>query len=414
MAIERIVIENFKGIKKLDLEVRPFTVLIGPQSVGKSTTAKLLYYFKDIVRETIQAAIAEPESSLESHLIKRFLNFLPPPTRKSGKSVIRYSVGKEVFLLTSGGTGDSNWCIELPKIFRDEFAAVKNEISKPSKQTDDARYALEFNSEYKFRGGLKKKLGPHFFFAPQFIPAGRSFYAHIEKDPVSFFERATLDPFIAEFGKRLSRLKDDFSRALPRPDDKRPKVAQRAAQLAEQLLSGRYQPEGNRDFIIIGDGQRIPGALWSSGQQESFPLVFFLYRLCQFGLIDESLFVEEPEAHLFPASQRNMVELLALAFNARAGKLTLFITTHSPYILSTLNVLLRAGQLGGNKLNNGANGGVVNPLEALASNSVGSYYMDQNECHSIIDTETGLIDGSGIDDVSGEIAEQFDALNSLQ
>jgi predicted ATPase len=31
MATERIVIENYKGIKKLDLEVRPFTVLIGPQ-----------------------------------------------------------------------------------------------------------------------------------------------------------------------------------------------------------------------------------------------------------------------------------------------------------------------------------------------------------------------------------------------
>ena len=40
--------------------------------------------------------------------------------------------------------------------------------------------------------------------------------------------------------------------------------------------------------------------------------------------------------------------------------------------------------------------------------------MDRNECHSIMDAETGLIDGRAIDDVSGELAEQFDALNDLK
>jgi hypothetical protein len=324
-------------------------------------------------------------------------------------------VGKEVFSLVSARNDDSDWQIALPKDFRDEFTARKSEFLKRTKQTD-TRSVLRIEalkSEIRFLRGLERKLGPQFLSWPLFIPAGRSFYAHFEKDPASFFEKATLDPFIVEFGKLLTRLKYDFLRPLPYPEGKRPKFAQRAAELAEQLLSGRYQKEGQRDFIITGDGQRIPGALWSSGQQEGFPLVFFLYVLCQGSLDGRSLFVEEPEAHLFPASQRIMVELLALAFNARAGRTNLFITTHSPYVLSMLNVLLRAGQLAGDKLKSGTNGG-VNPLEALASDSVGAYYMDQNDCHSIIDKETGLIDGSGIDDVSGEIAEQFDALNSLQ
>lgn len=116
---------------------------------------------------------------------------------------------------------------------------------------------------------------------------------------------------------------------------------------------------------------------------------------------------------MFPTSQRHMVEFLALAFNAIPQRLELFITTHSPYVLSTLNVLLLAGQLPDGKLKSGRNGGVVNPLEILAADSFGAYYMDQNECHSIIDKETGLIDGSGIDDVSGEISEQFDAVSRL-
>jgi hypothetical protein len=412
MAAERIVIENYKGIKKLDLEVRPFTVLIGPQSVGKSTTAKLLYFFKNMAREAGMAATADTETSLEAHLIERFWKFMPPPTRKGGKSVIRYSVGDAVFSLTSAGNGDSNWRIELPKIFRDELASMKKECSEISKTTNTKTWGFRFVAQHRFLASLKRKLGPQFSHAPQFIPAGRSFYAHLEKDPVSFYESATLDPFIAEFGKTLSSLKEDFFGRDPHFGD--PKVLHRATELAQQLLSGKYQREGQRDFIITTDEQRIPAALWSSGQQESFPLVLFLYDLCRGGMSNEILFVEEPEAHLFPSSQRHMVELLAAAFREKKGRLNLFITTHSPYVLSALNVLLLAGRLGGGKLKGGDNEGVVNPLEALAPGSFGAYYMDQNECRLIMDPETGLIDGSGIDDVSGEIAEQFDAVSRLQ
>ena len=133
MAIERIVIENFKGIKKLELEVRPFTVLIGPQSVGKSTTAKLLYFFKNIAREAMNAAMSDAGTSLETQLIQRFWKFMPPPTRKGGKSVIRYVTGNAVFSLVSGRNGDSNWRIELPEFFRREFDVLRNELLKTPK-----------------------------------------------------------------------------------------------------------------------------------------------------------------------------------------------------------------------------------------------------------------------------------------
>jgi hypothetical protein len=410
MAIERIVIENFKGIKKLDLEVRPFTVLIGPQSVGKSTTAKLLYFFKEIAHETVEAA-TNLEVSLESHLVERFQRFMPHPTRKGGKSSIHYYVGRTAFSLTSAGSDDSNWRIELPKMLREEFDALKSELAASPKQASASRLKTLIEFKRRFGDGLKTNLAPQFAFEPQFIPAGRSFYTHIEKDPISFFESATLDPFIALFGKQFARVKNDFLLARFGA----PEFVHRAAELSELLLSGKYCMEGERDLILTADGQKIHGALWSSGQQECFPLVLFLYNLCLGSMGDLSLFVEEPEAHLFPASQRYMVELLALAFRAKAGRLNLFVTTHSPYILSTLNLLLRLGQAGGLKPLRGSNGAVVNPLlEALHSDSLGAYYMDQKGCHSIIDNETKLIDGSGIDDVSGEIAEQFDAIDALQ
>ena len=92
------------------------------------------------------------------------------------------------------------------------------------------------------------------------------------------------------------------------------------------------------------------------------------------------------------------------------------ITTHSPYVLSTLNVLLRAGQLfqQSRRLDRPAISRIVPELEALAPGTVGAYSIDGTESHSIMDAETGLIDGRAIDDVSGELAEQFDALNDLK
>ncbi len=51
--------------------------------------------------------------------------------------------------------------------------------------------------------------------------------------------------------------------------------------------------------------------------------------------------IEEPEAHLFPIAQKQMVELLALMVNQNKWN-TMIITTHSPYILSEFNNLLFA------------------------------------------------------------------------
>lgn len=49
--------------------------------------------------------------------------------------------------------------------------------------------------------------------------------------------------------------------------------------------------------------------------------------------------IEEPESHLFPESQKYMTELVALISNC---KHSVVLTTHSPYVLGTLDNLLYA------------------------------------------------------------------------
>lgn len=51
--------------------------------------------------------------------------------------------------------------------------------------------------------------------------------------------------------------------------------------------------------------------------------------------------VEEPELNLFPTTQRNLLNFLVACCNKRR-KHSLTITTHSPYIINQLNLLLKA------------------------------------------------------------------------
>jgi hypothetical protein len=425
MPTERLVIENFKGISHHDLEVRPFTVLIGPQSVGKSVTAKLLYYFKNLPLELFNAAIGvraeDSEKSLDSWLSGRFDRLLPRPNRATGNSILKYSIGDATFSLQSNGDDYSPWQISLPEFLRAEFAAIKAEYSDMARNKQDQRsllalWGLRASLQDGFLKRLEEKLGQRMPPLLPFIPAGRSFYAQVERDSASFFESARLDPFVAEFGKFLAYLRDPSSSPLRPPSQQ----SDHASRLIDHLLGGKYYREGQRDFIASQDGRKVPMPLWSSGQQESFPLVFLLHKCAEGSLKPLRgtwLFIEEPEAHLFPGSQKIMIELISLAVNSENKHLNVFITTHSPYVLSTLNILIRAGQLfqpGPTASKHAAISRIVPELEALAPGSLGAYSMDRNECRSIMDAETGLIDGRAIDDVSGELAEQFDALNDLK
>jgi hypothetical protein len=405
--MEIIEIENFKGIKSLRLEVRPFTVLIGPQSVGKSVTAKLLYFFRRVI---LFLAESNPKlENLEERLVRRFHEFLQPTPSPNGPSLVRYTQAQSIFeLKLSEG---AEWKITVPPWLDDAFHEfrralpnlVRDELEKQFEILSSMQDLFVNRAASHLPGGVRR---------PWFIPAGRSFYVQVEKDAASYFEHATVDPFIREFGKHLAALK-----VAAQAEGDMPRVSSPASKLVQSLLSGQYVRAGGKDFIDSLDGRRLPSTHWSSGQQESFPLALLL-RLYTDRLYlpggGISLFIEEPEAHLFPASQQVMMQLISLAFNSAGGRLDIFITTHSPYVLSSLNVLLKAGQIRGNPSTPRKLEGIVSADQALSPSMVSAFYMDRQQSFSIIDPDTGLIGGSAIDDVSGQIAEQFDALLELE
>ncbi|NES46391.1 AAA family ATPase, partial [Moorena sp. SIO2C4] len=156
----------------------------------------------------------------------------------------------------------------------------------------------------------------------------------------------------------------------------------------------------------------------SSGQQETFPLTIILSALpflVEARSPGQTVYIEEPEAHLFPRAQRNIIELIACVFNSDREKLQFFITTHSPYVLTAINNLLQAGMLYQEssqdtlpKLEK-----IVPSYKALSTSDVSAYVLENGKAKNILYNDTGLIDANVIDGVSDQLAIQFDQLLDL-
>jgi hypothetical protein len=95
-----------------------------------------------------------------------------------------------------------------------------------------------------------------------------------------------------------------------------------------------------------------------------------------------------------------------------------FLTTHSPYILTSFNNLIEAGIV-----RDKAKGDaeklkklyeIVPKEQILNPKDVTAWTLHDGIAENIMDKETGLINGDEIDDVSDETAEQFGKLLDLE
>ncbi len=120
------------------------------------------------------------------------------------------------------------------------------------------------------------------------------------------------------------------------------------------------------------------------------------------------IFIEEPESNLFPINQKNMAYYLASLRNSK-NKPNIIFSTHSPYILTSLNNILYASmveqKLHDNKKNNIYE--IINKKNIMDHKDLAAYKLENGKVELIIHKETGLIDAEYIDIASSEIMDDF-------
>jgi len=173
------------------------------------------------------------------------------------------------------------------------------------------------------------------------------------------------------------------------------------------LFGGEIVFDREADYVTTDDGRRVPFSSLSSGQQELLPIwsivdyfnerdaIRYASRVGA-GKYQELLYIEEPEAHLFPSAQSLLMEFLIGSIVAERSFRKLIITTHSPYIMSKLNVFLKAGQLARRKKKNQEINEVV-PRECwLSAQQITALSIEDGRLKSLID-EDGMIDATHLD-----------------
>jgi AAA15 family ATPase/GTPase len=429
--MEKLIISNFLNLQDMELDLGKINIIIGPQAQGKSVLAKLVFFFKNFwvnYRNSIIAEVTKRE--FDRQLIQEFKEIFPYYSWNNQDFKIIYQDNEYEIILKNSQLDSGRFKLVLD--YPQSLSKTRNKLIRKLKKTKEQPIRQIDFFEYSWRDfnvseELLKELFPSpSFNAPQyesikdpfFIPAGRSFFAIVEENIFSFLSsKIELDYFLKEFGSYYELCKKNYKESSPKQGS--------LYNLISTIISGKYVRENDQDWIYCNPDQRkIHVSNASSGQQEALPMILIL-AIFPFiepsSLFNKFFLIEEPEAHLFPKSQKHIIELISLVFNLTKKNHGFFITTHSPYILTAFNNLIQAGNTL-KAINQRADKEeqrkklfkIVSENLTLDINDFRVYTLENGKLESIIDRENQLIDANIIDGVSEEISETFEKLVELE
>ena len=360
--MERLIVKNFGPLKDIDIELNKINLFIGENGSGKSVLAKIVTIVTDIIKYFI-----EDEESINKRFFTYNINFI-----RNESIIIFYKNEEKLFSL-------ENQKIHINH-FHKYYEDIDNKLDLALKEN---KTLVENNSLYKalITGSVIQR------YSSQYIPAERNF--------ISLFNRSISSILVAEvpLPKFLLSFMSEFEKA--------------GNKLKElEFLNVKYiNGDGlDRHKVYFNDKDYLPLEFSSSGIQSALPLYL---TIKYFSNRHSSIIIEEPEQNLFPKAQAKTIKYI---IEQISDDNSLFMMTHSPYVLSTLNNLIMAykvAQLGEKEKK------LVETLipkeQWINPNKFSAYYLEDGTSISI-KSDIGLIDDNEIDEISEEMGEEFDEL----
>ena len=99
--MDRILIKNVGPIRECEFEVKPINIFIGPQATGKSTIAKLVYFFRSVygllISSTTEALMEQKDFKVTFNaLLKR--KFPVPTIHLEEKTEVKFYFSKKLWI----------------------------------------------------------------------------------------------------------------------------------------------------------------------------------------------------------------------------------------------------------------------------------------------------------------------------
>ncbi|WP_071773540.1 AAA family ATPase [Burkholderia ubonensis] len=426
--MQKILVKDFSCIKMATLELSSLTIIIGPQASGKSVLSKLVYFCTNLI-SNIDRFVIEDQLNFESfskRVALQFREWFPVSAWGEKRFSIEFSLGDFDVKINRIGKSEKirlTFCPQFIEFYTNTYSQYQAVLKKAEGKADPYDFELVYKLRNSATNNLRKWLGNAMTDIQVFIPAGRSFFTSIGKALVAFEHSGILDPVTLEFGRRFSSIRERTVRRITNPTIEPHSLA---SVLFSEILGGHVKTESGKEYIQTPDGRLIPFSALSSGQQELLPLAVTIRSMLPSitprspavagggRILRRTVYIEEPEAHLFPRAQNKLVEVLA-ALVARRKHTNLLLTTHSPYVLSKFNNLIKAGSLArpSKPSTNKELARIIPETAWLAPQSVNAYAIIEGRLENIMDP-SGLIAADYLDDVSGDIAREFSQLLAIE
>ena len=231
-----------------------------------------------------------------------------------------------------------------------------------------------------------------------YIPSERIFYAAIS------FSLAGLMRDDINLPKPLLVFVNDFSGAKKEVTD-----------VELPIFDVKYEQRNGDDYIRV-PGREKPLYLHetASGIQSVAPLLVLLEHLSRQTERPQSFIIEEPELNLYPEAQQALLNILVEKCAKADGKNDLIITTHSPYVLASCNLLLEAWKVWEKRPDLEQEIAAIVPRASWINPAeFAAYHVADGTVKPITDERTHLLGANELDAVSGDIADAFRKLLRL-
>lgn len=417
-----IQIKNFGPVKKAEVDLeKKMQILIGAQASGKSTVCKVVYFCQKIRDYTLEF-LMDREQYTENHQNEFFNNYLKCLTRQFmgcfGKTthmqhfqIIYKFDGKQITIaLNKDGYIRFQFSDSLKR-------GLNGLITEASELFRGKMNSEEINTVYdniKLLVLMRQQFREHLYnlFANNadiiYIPAGRSLLATMSEQ-LQDFSYSEMDLTMQEFMNLIRATKNKFGSKIPEIVKDYTKTVKgqinnatldMAYGLIKQIFKADYTSENDGEKIYFDERHWVKLMYGSSGQQE----VLWILMLAFVIMLEKKksfVIIEEPEAHLFPIAQKHIVNLIALMVNSTESRA--IITTHSPYILTSLNILLYSDKVEGET--KGRDKAVVARGIRLNYDSFAAYKLENtvdgtDNMKNLMDEESHMISTDYIDEVS--------------
>ena len=377
MYSERLVVRNFGPITNLDIEFRRLTLFIGDQGSGKSTLSKLLTICRDYNWWLLML-----ENAAAEEVRKPFYDF----------GINEYFMDDTFISYTMTGFSI--------KYENGTFSIVSDYIT-----ADDIRkYFIYLNKRYgsgqdAVVDETQAKELESYARAVLYILAERNLVGNLSESLASMLTaQVPLPKPLMEYMSMFERAKKEYpSYNLP-------------------FFNVKFVKKNGKERIeLVGKDKDLPLSACSSGLQSAIPMLMVIDYALKTDSFN-SFVIEEPEQNLFPQNQFEMLGFVTSRLWHLNQRRQFIITTHSPYLLSSLNVLMLAYKLHHIDEVREEAEKIIVPGYSVNPDDVAVYSLDPNSeeyCKSLISEKTGLVSVNELDSVSEVIGDDFDRLYDL-